>query len=211
MDNGLTAGEMPDTEARILQAAEREFMVKGFAGARTTTIAEGAGVTHAMLHYYFRTKEKLFDRIITDKMNMVKTAFADVVNSKELTLKEAIWCIIDRHLSFFAENPDLPRFLIGELYNGSERSGIIADRIRAFATPLMEVLQKLIDAAADRGECRRVDAEMLMLDIVSLNAFAYVATPVVNAALNNCMADGKAFLVRRKKENYDTIMRKIAP
>lgn len=56
-----------DTEYLILQAAEREFMSKGFAGARTTSIAEAAGVTHAMFHYYFRTKEKLFDRIIAEK------------------------------------------------------------------------------------------------------------------------------------------------
>ena len=47
-----------DTEAMILQAAEKEFLEKGYAGARTTAIAEAAGVTHAMLHYYFRTKDK---------------------------------------------------------------------------------------------------------------------------------------------------------
>lgn len=51
---------LPDTEARILQAAEHEFLTKGYAGARTTSIAEAAGVTHAMFHYYFRTKDKLF-------------------------------------------------------------------------------------------------------------------------------------------------------
>ena len=49
-----------DTEVRILQAAEKEFLEKGYAGAKTTDIAAAAGVTHAMLHYYFRTKDKLF-------------------------------------------------------------------------------------------------------------------------------------------------------
>ena len=53
-----------DTESRILQAAEEEFLLKGLEGARTTAIAERAGVTHAMLHYYFRTKNMLFERII---------------------------------------------------------------------------------------------------------------------------------------------------
>lgn len=50
-----------DTEERILKAAETEFFTKGFDGARTTSIAERAGVTHAMLHYYFRSKALLFE------------------------------------------------------------------------------------------------------------------------------------------------------
>ena len=54
-----------DTESEILKAAEQEFMLKGFDGAKTTSIAHAAGVTHAMLHYYFRTKEQLFERILT--------------------------------------------------------------------------------------------------------------------------------------------------
>ena len=66
-------------EQTILEAAEREFLNKGFAGARTTSIAEAAGVTHAMLHYYFRTKEQLFERILDEKMRLmsqsVLTAF----------------------------------------------------------------------------------------------------------------------------------------
>ena len=60
-----------DTETRILEAAEKEFFEKGYAGARTTSIAEAAGVTHAMLHYYFRTKDNLFERIVSEKINML--------------------------------------------------------------------------------------------------------------------------------------------
>ena len=51
-------------EQQILEAAEREFLEKGYDGARTTSIAKAADVTHAMLHYYFRTKKHLFERII---------------------------------------------------------------------------------------------------------------------------------------------------
>ena len=62
---------LQSTEARILQAAEKEFFEKGYAGARTVSIAEAAGVTHAMLHYYFRTKDKLFEQIVAGKINML--------------------------------------------------------------------------------------------------------------------------------------------
>ena len=72
---------MRNKEQAILEAAEREFIAKGFAGARTTSIAEAAGVTHAMLHYYFRTKEQLFERILDEKMRLmgesVLAAFGD--------------------------------------------------------------------------------------------------------------------------------------
>ena len=54
-------------EQAIIDAAEREFLTKGFDGARTTSIAQAAGVTHAMLHYYFRTKEKIFERILDER------------------------------------------------------------------------------------------------------------------------------------------------
>ena len=60
-----------DTESEILKAAEQEFMLKGFDGAKTTSIAHAAGVTHAMLHYYFRTKEQLFERILTEKVQLM--------------------------------------------------------------------------------------------------------------------------------------------
>ena len=51
--------ETSNTEQSILKAAEKEFLKKGFSGSKTTEIAKEAGVTHAMLHYYFRTKENL--------------------------------------------------------------------------------------------------------------------------------------------------------
>lgn len=202
---------MPDTEALILQAAEREFLSKGFAGARTTSIAEAAGVTHAMFHYYFRTKEKLFDRIITEKIAILKDALSMSVVDDGLSLDDTIRGIIDRHLDFVAANPYLPRFLVSELFGNSPRTVMILDRIKAQAPAVIRGLQAKIDKAMEEGRCRHIDARMLMLDIVSLNIFPYLATPMVNAALDDCMADSNAFLSRRKEENYDTIMRKIRP
>lgn len=57
----MKSNDKQTKEQEILKAAEQEFLTKGYDGARTTSIAQAAGVTHAMLHYYFRTKEQLFD------------------------------------------------------------------------------------------------------------------------------------------------------
>lgn len=200
-----------DTEQRILKAAEKEFMTKGFIGARTTTIASAAGVTHAMFHYYFRTKNKLFERIISEKVSLLKDAMLSSMDDLNAPLKETLRKIISHHLDFIASNPDLPRFLVGEIFSNPERSEIFLDNLKKNASPFISYLQSKIDKEASEGKCRKVDAEMLLLDIVSLNVFPYMATPAVNAALNECMSDPGGFLKRRKEENYETILRKIKP
>lgn len=186
-------------------------MSKGFIGAHTTSIAEAAGVTHAMFHYYFRTKEKLFERIISEKITLLKEAVIGSIVDINAPLSEILRNLICNHLEFIAANPDLPRFLLGEIFSNPERSATFLDRLREIAPAFMSVLQDKIDEEASKGLCRKMDAKMLMLDIVSLNFFAYMAAPAVNAALSDCMADSGAFLEMRKKENYDTIMRKLRP
>lgn len=203
--------EDKDTEALILQAAEREFLSKGFTGARTTSIAEAAGVTHAMFHYYFRTKEKLFEKIISEKISLLKEAVMSSITDFNAPLSEILRSVINNHLEFIAANPDLPRFLIGEIYSNPGRSEIFLDSLHKTAPVFLSLLQKKIDSEAADGLCRKVDARMLMLDIVSLNIFAYMAAPAVNAALSGCMDDSDEFLRRRKEDNYDTIMRKLRP
>ena len=81
---------MRNKEQAILEAAEREFIVKGFAGARTTSIAEAAGVTHAMLHYYFRTKEQLFERILDEKMRLMGESVLAAFGQPGLPLAERL-------------------------------------------------------------------------------------------------------------------------
>lgn len=86
-----------DTESRILQAAEEEFLLKGLEGARTTAIAERAGVTHAMLHYYFRTKNMLFERIIEEKMRNAGNIMQAVFVLGDMPLMERVKRGVEQH------------------------------------------------------------------------------------------------------------------
>ena len=104
-----------DTESRILQAAENEFFEKGYAGARTASIAEAAGVTHAMLHYYFRTKDKLFERIVSEKISILGNIIISAIGDEDLTLEDRIRQGIERHFDFIAANRDLPKFIVNEV------------------------------------------------------------------------------------------------
>lgn len=202
---------MTDTEGRILHAAEREFLSKGFAGARTTSIAEAAGVTHAMLHYYFRTKEKLFDRIITEKVRLIKELFLTSLGDASLSLDAMIRAIISKHIDFISENPDLPRFIVGELFRDPSRLDMFVGQIKTHAPMIISILQAKIDSEADAGRCRRADTLTLLIDIVSLNVFPYMAHPLLYAVTTACGVDSESFIAARKEENYNTIMRKLRP
>ena len=114
-----------DTESRILQAAEEEFLLKGLEGARTTAIAERAGVTHAMLHYYFRTKNMLFERIIEEKMRNAGNIMQAVFVLGDMPLMERVKRGVEQHFDFIAANPNLPRFVIQEIYSHPERHEIM--------------------------------------------------------------------------------------
>ena len=103
-----------DTESEILKAAEQEFMLKGFDGAKTTSIAHAAGVTHAMLHYYFRTKEQLFERILTEKVQLMSESVLAAFGQPGLPLLERLKDGVTCHFDFIAANPQLPRFIVNE-------------------------------------------------------------------------------------------------
>lgn len=203
--------EPQSTEERILEAAVQEFMAKGYAGARTTAIAEAAGVTHAMLHYYFRTKDKLFDRIIESTIGTLRDIMLASLGDPTIPLFDKIKSAIENHQDFIAANPELPRFMINEVLSRPDRMPKVIERLKHHTPLVVQSLQRQIDEYADRGLCRRVDAGMLMLDIVSLNIFPFSATPMVNALLGGMIEDREAFVEARKKENLETIMRKLKP
>lgn len=199
------------TEKKILAAAEHEFLLKGYNGARTTAIAEAAGVTHAMLHYYFRTKDKLFDRIIESKIGALCDVTLASIGEPSIPLFDKVKACVENHIDFIAANPYLPKFIIMEIFGNPDRLPMVLDRLRHHIPLVVESLQRQIDDYAERGLCRRVDAGMLMLDIVSLNIFPFVARPMVNSLLGGLMENPAEFLWKRKQENIETIMRKLRP
>lgn len=221
--NGETHGMASDTgerpsvrrvtgnkEPEILAAAEREFMSKGFDGARTTSIAEAAGVTHAMLHYYFRTKEQLFYRIIDRKLRLMGESFLMAVEGNpQQPFLHRIETGIGRHFDFMAENPDLPRFIINEILSHPERYTVMQESVRRIVSALTQTLQRELDAAAERGETERMDIRMLMLDIISLNAFTFISYPIIEPIFGDLTGERERFLKMKRAENIETIMRRL--
>ena len=196
-------------EYAILEAAEREFLAKGFDGARTTSIARAAGVTHAMLHYYFRTKEQLFERILDEKVRLMGDSVLTAFGRTGLPLAERLRDGIGRHFDFIVANPDLPRFIVNEVFARPERHEVMRRRIRQIMDGLLCGLQGQLDESAARGETEPIDARMLMIDIISLNVFAFIAYPIIEPILGDLTADRERFFALRRRENVETILRRV--
>ena len=199
----------PNKEQAILQAAEHEFLTKGFDGARTISIARAAGVTHAMLHYYFRTKEHIFERILDEKMHLMGQSILTAIGQSGLPLQERLSDAIGRHFDFIAANPDLPRFVVNEIVSRPERYDTMRVRIRKIADPLMRDLQQELDESAEQGLTEPIDARILLLDIISLNVFSFIAYPILEPVLGDLTADRDRFFALRKAENIEIILRRL--
>ena len=198
-----------DTESRILQAAEEEFLLKGLEGARTTAIAERAGVTHAMLHYYFRTKNMLIERIIEEKMRNAGNIMQAVFVLGDMPLMERVKRGVEQHFDFIAANPNLPRFVIQEIYSHPERHEIMRSQVLTITKDWLCDLQRHIDESAATKATEWIDARMLLLDIVSLNLFAFIGYPFVSLMFDGLVTDKKVFFEKRKAENVELIMRRL--
>lgn len=201
--------EKQSKEQQILAAAEQEFLTKGYDGARTTSIAQAAGVTHAMLHYYFRTKEQLFERIVDEKFATMSHSMVAIMGDPSLPIVERIKGGIAAHFDFIAANPLLPRFVINEIVTRPERYEVLYKRAGIVVNSVYNSLQVEIDRAAERGEIEQVDVKMLFISIMSMNIFTFVAYPFMEPIMGELMADRERFLEARKTENIETILRRI--
>jgi AcrR family transcriptional regulator len=103
------------TEEKIKEAARKVFMRKGFSATRTRDIAEEAGINLALLNYYFRSKQRLFEEVMQEKIQKLLGTLVPIMNDAELTLEEKIEGIVSHYIDVLSANPDLPMFVLNEL------------------------------------------------------------------------------------------------
>ena len=195
-------------EQQILEAAEKEFLDKGYNGARTTSIAKAADVTHAMLHYYFRTKEQLFEHIIDKKMSEIVPLMTHLFGNSDLPLVKRIEEAVSVHFDFVVANPDLPRFLINEVLPHKERCDLFRSKIENVLY-LVDNLQREVNEAAASGEVEQFNVLLLFQSVLSLNIFPSVMANMIENLLGDNGQSMKEVLAQRKAENIELIMRRI--
>ena len=193
-----------NAEERILDAAHRVFLLRGSAGARTQEIADEAGVNKALLHYYFRSKERLatavFRRAATKLMPPVIAALA---SDDELETK--IGRVIDIELDVLLDHPYLPGYIISELTHNPARAkellaalaGVAIDEL---APRVFDTLGRQIRARVREGRMRPIAPDQFMLNLLSLCIFPFAARPMVQAILQLDDDDFARLIARRKRD-----------
>lgn len=212
---GIKVMETADqqTEDRILEAAHRVFVRRGTAGARTQEIADEAGVNKALLHYYFRTKEKLAEAVFLRAARLLFPRMLAVLGSN-LPLREKLEQAVATELELLAQHPYLPGYILSELQYQPDRmtalieaAGVAAERRRA----VLPALQRSIDDEVAAGRIRRVAPEQIIVNLMSLVIFPHVALPVAGAVLGLSEAQKMTVLSWRRTDLADFILRGLSP
>jgi TetR/AcrR family transcriptional regulator len=199
------------TEEQIFDAAHKVFVIKGFDGARMQDIADEAKINKALLHYYYRTKEKLFDAIF-DRVfkNMFPRVFKFMGDDSSITSK--IEQFVDVYIDLISNNPFIPSFVINELNRNPQRLvDIIGHKTGLIESNAFAKFSKVVEDEVAAGKIKPVKAEHLIVNIIALCIFPIIAKPIVQGVLfENDKKRYQAFLSERKQEVTRFIIQAIS-
>jgi len=196
-------------EQAILEAAEQEFLDNGFEAAKTTRICKLAGVTHAMLHYYYRTKENLFEKIFEKKINLLKDSLFVFMDKSDMPFLEKVQRSIELHFDFLRANANLPRFVINELIFKPKRLDLFKEKIHIIGTNVLSRISQEIEREVKQGTINPIESVDLLLNIASVNVFVFATMPLLRAFAVEVYGNENAFFEARKRENVEIILRRL--
>lgn len=196
-------------EQLILDIAENVFLEKGYASTTTTEIAKRVGCNQALIHYYFRTKDKLFERLFEKKFFSFMTS---VSFSRETSpnFKEIIRSIVHNHLNIISENPKLPFLIISEMTLNPQRFRIIAEKIEGVVKNMLNDLDVELKKEIKAGRVREISTFDLLLNILSMNIFMFVAEPLISFVKEFSWDEYMTFVKQRGDEIFLTVWRGIS-
>ena len=200
----MTAEEK-DTEELIFEAASRVFQRKGYAGARMQEIADEADINKSMLHYYYRSKDKLFKMVYQKEMRRFFPVIYRVLGS-DLPFDEKIEQLIDTYYSFLNDNPKMPQFIIYELNQNPDR---LQKFIKETDIEPPESFFKQVQSEISNGRMDEVDPKQLLTSIVGLILFPFMAQKMIQGLLQLERDDFRTFLGERKEFLYNFILNGI--
>lgn len=186
------------TEEQILKVAKEVFTRKGYAATRMQEIADLAEINKAMLHYYFRSKEKLFNAILEQTMKEIAPEFIAALK-KEGTTLERFENIVRAYIGTIRANPHMPIFILHEL--SQNRTSLIESIKEKMAevpdfTELMAQIQR--DIAA--GEIKAFNPIHLLLNVMSMCIFPFIARPIFSSLVEIPIEMYDMILQQREEE-----------
>lgn len=185
-----------NTEEKILSAARQVFMEKGLDGARMQDIADKAGINKALLHYYFRSKDKLFEVIFTEAATSFIPRIAGIMNS-DIPLFDKIKTFVSTYIGMLMENPFLPLFILNEVHRQPQS---FIKKLFGSNHPPIEKLLVHVQQEIKAGNIKPIPPIQLVVNMVSMCIFPFVAKPMIQWVSKMNDTQFKQFMELRKTE-----------
>ena len=157
-----------NTEQVILEAAEAEFLEKGYDGAKMLSIARRAGVAHSMLHYYYRSKENLFQAVMLRKTREIVPMFKGVFE-EDLPFEETLNRMREaRDRYIFSQSPQMPYFLLSEILLKPENRAMLLDLFDRIES--LQLVREMLDKEVKAGRIRPISVGNFIFLLLTLDA-----------------------------------------
>jgi TetR/AcrR family transcriptional regulator len=193
------------TEQKILDAAHTVFIHKGMDGSRMQEIANEAGINKALLHYYFRTKEKLFEAIFKQVFRQVFPGIKELLYA-DVAIEVKIGSFIEKYMDLLLKNPYLPMFILKEINRDPE---FLASVIKSQGIHPEEVFT-VFEKEMDKGTIRRMNPKDLLINMLALSIFPIAGKPLMTVMFFDCDTESyKRFLYERKNTVKEFILNSI--
>jgi len=169
-----------ETEKKIIEAAKEVFVEKGLQGARMQEIADKAGINKALLHYYFRSKDKLFDAIFEDIMSQMFAVVATNIRT-DMSLPELVETFVKFYNEFFQKNPFYPQFIFHEIWQNPDRLSEIMKSQQIAPTEIVEKIKQKVPAINNSG----LTAQHMIANVLGMTLFPHIARPLFQRVFFN--------------------------
>ncbi|WP_166383472.1 TetR/AcrR family transcriptional regulator [Polaribacter sp. 11A2H] len=194
-----------NTEEQILNAAKNVFQSKGMDGARMQEIANEAGINKAMLHYYYRSKQLLFEAVFKNAFSLLAPQLNAVLND-DSPIEEKVRNFSSNYISFIEKHPYLPNFIIQELNRNPD---FILKMKGNNGFPNLEKFKNQVAVEVENGTIKNVSAEQLFINILALNVFPFIAKPLIQGLITVEEDGFQQIIEDRKTEVADFIINSI--
>lgn len=175
-------------EARIVDAARQLFIERGFVGTSMSDIASRAGINRPTLHYYFRTKERMFDAVFGGIVGTLVPRVKDIVLQPDRPIGERVASVVDAYYNVFGANPGLPMFIVREMHRDFD--GVVRTIMEMRLGQYIESVRQGLQGEMDSGRLRQVPMRYLFLTFYSMLTMPFVAGNLCRTVL---LYDGETF------------------
>jgi TetR/AcrR family transcriptional regulator len=182
------------TEKKILEAARTVFHRAGYDGARMQEIADEAGINKALLHYYFRNKDKLFEAVFVEALRRNMIPLMHMMVSADTTVEEKITNFARSYIETIRRNPELPGFIIHEINRNPQR---LVENAKTQGLVVPQTLIAQISEGIEQGRYNPVDPRQLVVSLVSMCIFPFIGRPMIQMAMQISEHEWDAFLEER--------------